>query len=347
MNIPDKTKRLVAPLPELVPAKLIADANESYLSMPVWLASEIFEALAETPLNRYPDPLARKVCEYAAAYYGVKPSQITAGCGSDELIGVIVNALTPAEGRMLLSEPDFGSYRFCAELREMTCVGKARGDGKPDIQALLREAREGDCVMLSNPCNPTGQGIEREAVLELVRRAPCLVVLDEAYMDFWDQSVADMVGELENLIVLRTASKSVGLASIRLGFALACETLTGFLRTAKLPYNVTGLTQSVGAAVYKHPELLRENAARLAQSARALYAGLRDVLQDREGYTLTDTLTNFVLLTPPDAPALYRALLKRDIRVRMIGPSGSMLRITGGTEQENAAIIAALREEIL
>lgn len=346
MNIPEKTKRLIAPLPKLVPAKIIADGNESFEPMPIWLAAEIMTALAETPLNRYPDPLARKVCEPAAAYYGVQSSQITAGCGSDELIQVIVNAFVPAGGRMLLCEPDFGSYRFCAELREMVCVAKAREDGKPDLSALLAVAQQGDCVMLSNPCNPTGQGIEREAVLAFVRQAPCLVVIDEAYMDFWDQSVADAIGECDNLIVLRTASKSVGLASIRLGFALACETLTEYLRTAKLPYNVTGLTQSVGAVVYGYPEMLRENAKTLARSARMLYNKLLSVFADREEFTVTDTLTNFVLLSAPDTQKLYEFMLAKEIRVRILRGEKPLLRITAGTEAENDAIAAALREAI-
>ncbi|MDR1736960.1 MAG: histidinol-phosphate aminotransferase family protein [Oscillospiraceae bacterium] len=346
MLIPEKIKTIAAPLPELLPADIVVDANESFRLFPEDIAREMAEELAATPLNRYPDPLARKVCLPAAEYYGVGAEQITAGCGSDELISVIVNALVPPEGRLLLCEPDFGTYRFCAELRGCVCVASKRVDGRPDLAALLNEAREGDCVIFSNPCNPTGQGIAREETLDMVRRAPCLVVVDEAYMDFWDQSAVSAIGELENLIILRTASKSVGLASIRLGFALAGETLTGFIRKAKLPYNVTGPTQSIGAAAYRHPEWLRQNAATLRESAQNLFGALSALLAGREGYGLTDTITNFILLCPPDAQELYKFLLARGIRVRILGGARPLLRITGGAENENAAVIAAIGEFI-
>lgn len=346
MLIPDKAKTLTSPLPDFVPAEVVLDANESFCPMPDRQRAEIAAALAATPLNRYPDPLASKVCEKAAAYYGVSPEHITAGCGSDELISVIIASLVPQEGRVLLSEPDFGTFRFCAEMRELVCVAQMRQNGLPDLEALKREARAGDCVILSNPCNPTGQGVGREETLDLARSVPCLAVLDEAYMDFWDQSVVPEIVSLDNLIVLRTASKNVGLAGIRLGFALAGAELTRCLRCAKLPYNVTALTQRVGEVVYSYPELLRENAAKMAASARSLYAALAPVVAGRDGWRLTDTLANFVLLDAPDGKAVYDGLLARGIRVRILG-TPPYLRITGGSEAENAILINAIKELIV
>ena len=350
MLIPGKAKALASPLPDFVPAQVVLDANESFCPMPAWMAAEIAAALADTPLNRYPDPLASRVCEKAAAYYGVSPEYMTAGCGSDELISVIIASLIPQTGRVLLSEPDFGTFRFCAEMRELVCAARARQNGLPDLEALKREAREGDCVIFSNPCNPTGQGISREETLDLIRSVPCLAVVDEAYMDFWDQSVAREVESLDNLIVLRTASKNVGLAAIRLGFALAGAELTACLRAAKLPYNVAALTQRAGEVVYSYPDWLRESAARMRASARALYAALTPLAAGRAGYRLTDTLANFVLLHAPDGKALYESLLARGIRVRILGEGSEnppYLRITGGSEEENETLINAMKELIV
>lgn len=351
MLIPTKAKTLVSPLPKLVPAEVVLDSNECFCPMPAWMAAEIAVALADTPLNRYPDPLAAKVCRKAAAYYGVSPERVTAGCGSDELISVIIASLIPQDGRVLLSEPDFGTYRFCSEMRELVCVAQMRQDGLPDLAALKQEAKAGDCIILSNPCNPTGQGIGREAMLDLTRSVPSLVVLDEAYMDFWDegQSLSQDIDTLDNLIILRTASKNVGLAAIRLGFALASAELTRCLRAAKLPYNVTALTQRVGEVVYSYPEHLRENAAKMFASARSLYAALGPTVAGREGFQLTDTVANFVLLHAPDANALYEGLLSKGIRVRILGASAGnppYLRITGGSETENDALVTAVKELI-
>ena len=344
MILPEKIKTLEAPMPTPVPAAVVLDANESYIDPPLWLEQAMLEVVARTDLKRYPDPMAAELCEAAASYYGVATENMTAGCGSDELISVLVTALIPQEGRLLLSEPDFGMYRFYAELREVVCVNAPRQGGALDMEALLAEAQDGDCIIFSNPCNPTGQGITAERLLEFVQKAPCLVVADEAYMDFWDQSLAGAVRRLDNLIVLRTASKACGLAGLRLGFALAGERLTDILRAAKSPYNVSTLTQRLGTLFFRHPDYLRECAEQLRESARQLYRSLDRLTESSEDYAVTATLTNFVLLTCPEPQVLYEGLLAKGIRVRRLKTA---LRITGGTEEENAAVLSALRELML
>ena len=127
-------------------------------------------------------------------------------------------------------------------------------------------------VIFSNPCNPTGQGITAEDARKLVKSGKALVVLDEAYMDFWDQPLLKEAAEYDNLIVLKTASKAVGSASIRLGFAVANKTITKALcRAVKSPYNVNTLSQKIGKCIYKHKELLKERTDEIKKNTKELY----------------------------------------------------------------------------
>lgn len=321
------------------------DANESYLPLPQEASTAVQKALVGTALNRYPDPAAAGVCARFAEYYQVDPNLVTAGNGSDELISVIVNTfLQKGEGAMVLA-PDFSMYAFYLALAEVECVRvDKKEDFTIDADTVLDALRKNNCRMLlfSNPCNPTGQGLEREEVLKIIRGTDALVVLDEAYMDFWDdaQSLVREVAGYDNLIVLRTCSKMMGMAALRLGFAVASQPLTRVLRAAKSPYNVNTLTQTVGEAVLSHPDAIRRGREKILHSLDSLVKAL-STLKLKEGETLLPTCTNFVVLRTPRAQALFEGLRARSIIVRCFP---GFLRITAGSEEENAALVDALRQ---
>ena len=124
---------------------------------------------------------------------------------------------------------------------------------------LISRAREADAKLLifSNPCNPTSLAATQADILRIVNGLPgCLVVVDEAYMDFAEGSILRMAGEHDNLIVLKTCSKAFGMAAIRLGFAVARPGLILALKAAKSPYNVNSMTQAVGCVLFSHPGYL-------------------------------------------------------------------------------------------
>ena len=238
------------------------DANESFLPLSHEAQKAVQKALGEAAFNRYPDPAAAGVCGRFAGYYGLDPAMVTAGNGSDELISVIVNTFLQKGERATVLSPDFSMYSFYLALAEVECVTLQKGENfEIDVASCLSSLRSSDSRMLlfSNPCNPTGRGLSREQVLELVRGTDALIVLDEAYMDFWDdaQSLVRETEIYDNLIVLRTCSKMMGLAALRLGFAVANPSLTRVLRAAKSPYNVNALTQLAGEAVLSYPDAIR------------------------------------------------------------------------------------------
>ena len=199
-------------------------------------------------------------------------------------------------------------------------------------------------ILFSNPCNPTSLGLSRKQVRKLIRSVDSLVVLDEAYMDFWDQSLLSEVEDYENLIILRTSSKAIGCAAIRLGFAVANERLSNALRAVKSPYNVNSFTQMAGTVLFQHKELLERARRQIICQRESLYDALLSVQKEFPGkYKLWKPETNFVFIkpeVPEDARRIFEFLLKNQIAIRCMG---NYLRITAGSPEENAELIKLWR----
>jgi histidinol-phosphate aminotransferase len=305
------------------------DVNESFIELPTEQIMRAVLDIDQVKLNRYPDPYASRCVNAFASLFDVDPRLVTAGNGSDELIGLICAGLLEKGKTVGVYSPDFSMYSFYAKLYELNVVELAR-DAKP----------EADCLIFSNPCNPTSTGIEKPEVLRLVRDNPeTLVIVDEAYMDFWDesQSMLSEVGRFANLIVLRTCSKSVALAGIRLGFAVANEQITRALRTIKSPFNVNSLTQAIGTAILSDAEGYRSAIALLKQNTAILreYLGKLGMFEE-----ICDTKANFVFCKVRKAQKIYEYLLTKGIAVRHFP---GHLRICAGSADEIKMLLKELQ----
>ncbi len=283
--------------------------------------------------NRYPDPLASGVCSLMGTYCGVPGKRVVAGNGSDELISIIMSIL-PRGAKVVVCEPDFEMYRVYATLFELHVFPCDRVTGLPDVDALVKCGQDADAVILSNPCNPTGQGLPRDKTMYLLDKLPCLCVIDEAYMDFWDQSVLGNIDAYPHLLVLKTCSKNIGLAGIRLGFAITGKELAAVIRSVKSPYNVNALTQAVGEVVLRRPQWIRERTAQIMRAKEYLLSRL-------EGWDVTDTKTNFVLLKTNQAKEWHASLKGHGIATRL---RSDALRITAGLKAETDALMDALED---
>lgn len=322
--------------------KIRLDANESFWSIPSSVMSKILETVALTSYNRYPDSTAAELCSRFAAYHRVNPANVTAGNGSDELISVICNAFLMKGDVILTVSPDFSMYKFYASIVEAQCVEyQKKPDLTIDVDKLIASAREHNAKMIlfSNPCNPTSLGLKREEVRRLITSVDALVVLDEAYMDFWNESLLGEVEKYDNLIILRTCSKAFGMAGIRLGFAVANSTLTNAVKAVKSPYNVNSLTQGIGSVILSEKEMIDSAVAQIVASREELYSELRRIESDyREEMHVYPSVTNFVFVRLDQAKEMFQSLLNAGIAVRFMG---DFLRITAGTKEENAALVKA------
>jgi histidinol-phosphate aminotransferase len=323
------------------------DAMENPYPLPAGVRTRLSEALARVPINRYPDGGAHAAKGALRRVFSIPVDQdLLLANGSDELIQIITSALACPGAAMLVPEPSFVMYRMNALYAGMRFIGvPLRGDFRLDRAAMLAaiERERPSLVYLAYPNNPTGNlfaAIDVEAVL---RAAPGLVVIDEAYYAFADASFLPRVAEFANLLVLRTVSK-VGMAGIRLGYAVAAPEWIAELNKVRQPYNVNALTQAAAEALLTDTGWIAEQAAAI----RTGRARLETELKRLPGTTVFPTQTNFVLVRVTDANEMFEGLKARCILVKNLHGwhplLANCLRITVGTTEENDLLLAALNE---
>jgi histidinol-phosphate aminotransferase len=341
-KLPGKLKNLKPYTPVNGEFRARLNANESFIKHDnEWILSK----LTEIDLHRYPDPYAKKACEAFGKFYGVNPEFVTAGNGSDELISIIVSCFLEKGDKVLCFEPDFSMYFFYPKLYELDIkIQKKNDDFLIDIDSAIKFCNDENikCILLSNPCNPTSVGIIGSEIKRLIESVSALVVVDEAYMEFWNEgeSLLPKVNEYSNLIILKTCSKAIGLAGIRLGFAIAERKITSALKAAKSPYNVNVLTQEIGALILQNKEFAQEKIKQIILSKENLKTKI-----ENEKFTffegIYDSKSNFLFIKTKGAENVCNALLHRGIAINKFGEN---LRITCGSEEENNALIMVLQE---
>ncbi len=317
------------------------DSNESFLRVPEYVLGEAMRDIEKIQFNRYPDPTADKLCEAYANYYGLNAENIAAGNGSDELINIICGGFLMSGEKYAVFQYDFSMYDFYAHLAGANKVVIPQNDDfTVDVDKVISVCQSEKVRMLifSNPCNPTSIGIERYEVRRIIKSLPdTLVVLDEAYMDFWDQSLLDEVTEYDNLIILKTLSKAFGLAGLRCGFAVANKKLTTVIKAIKSPFNVNSITQAFGAAVLKHKAESKCAFRQIIQSTAELQMAFDKLAESYpDAITVLKSNTNFITIKMDNAADLYLYLRDQGIIIRYFG---SFVRITAGNRSENAQLV--------
>ena len=340
----DKVKNLTPYEPISGTYEIRLDANESFLTFPEEIENEMVEALKNSALNRYPDPMATKLVKGFADYFDVNADCVTAGNGSDEIISVIMNAFLQKGDRILTLEPDFSMYRFYAEIAECESV-KYQKDQNLDVNIddviSLANKENVRIVIFSNPCNPTSRIVTKDDVRKLINSVDSLVVLDEAYMDFAeDESLLSEFENYDNLIILKTCSKALGSAALRLGFAVANKTLTNVIRAVKSPYNVNSVSQALGEVLFSHPDYIDKCIETVVKSRKELYNEILKIESDKIE-KIYETHTNFVFMKVRNAKEIFKKMKDNSIIIRNMG---DYLRITAGTEYENAKMLETFRK---
>jgi histidinol-phosphate aminotransferase len=214
------------------------------------------------PYNRYPDPRQNKLKEKIASLKGVTTNQVFLGNGSDEAIDLLIRAFCePGTDNVIIMDPTYGMYKVAAEINNIKIKkGYLTPDYELDAQQLLKTADgKTKLIFLCSPNNPTGNSLERNAVFEVIRNFPGIVILDEAYIDFSSgSSLLTELNELPNLVILQTFSKAWGLAGIRLGMAFADPAVISVLNKVKYPYNINILTQQKALELIDKTEQTRK-----------------------------------------------------------------------------------------
>ncbi len=299
------------------------------------------------PFNRYPDPLQWKVKEAISAIKHVPAANIFLGNGSDEPIDLLYRAFCePRIDNVVAIEPTYGMYKVCANINDIE-YRKVLLNNSFDFSAdeMLQVADEKTKLMwLCSPNNPTGNSLNQDEIVKLLKNFKGIIVVDEAYIDFSSQSgFATKLHEFPNLVILQTFSKAWGSAAIRLGMAFASVEIVQVLNKIKYPYNINILTQKQALKALQE----KEQVINWVQTLISERAWLTDELQKLDIIKhIYPTDANFVLVKVDDANAVYQYLVNKSIIVRnrnTVSLCLGCIRITVGTREENEVLIENLK----
>ncbi len=325
------------------------DAMENPYPLPERLAQLLGERLGRAPINRYPDPHSAALKDRLREVLGI-PAELglLVGNGSDEIIQIVTLALAQPGATMLAFEPSFVMYQMVAAFCGMKYVGvPLNADFTLDLpraEAAIREHRPA-LIFVAYPNNPTGNLFDRAGLERILDMAPGLVVSDEAYFPFNDESFLRSLGTRPNLVMMRTVSK-LGLAGLRLGLLAGPSDWLGEFEKLRLPYNVNVLTQLAADLVLGEVEALREQAAAIRAERERLWPALAALA----GVEAFPTAANFILFRVAQADRVFDGLKQRGILIKNLSHSHSLLanclRTTVGTPQENERFLSALKETL-
>jgi histidinol-phosphate aminotransferase len=318
---------------------ILLDANENSFGSAI--------TVDNLSLNRYPDPYQREVRALLAAMNIVAQENIFVGVGSDEVIDLIVRVFCePKKDSVVLVEPTYGMYRVAASIQDVnvrSCL--LTKDFQINVEEVKKKIDDTTkLIFCCSPNNPTSNLLHSEDILALCELGK-IVIVDEAYIDFAKtESLAKLVFDRPNLIVLRTLSKAWGLAGVRFGYCIADAIIISYLMKVKPPYNINALTSRMVLQALSKQAEVRKTIETIIKERMWLAKELEQLLCVKKVY---HTDANFILVRCTDATALYRMLVEKDIIVRNRSTEPLLencLRITVGTHSENEMLIQAMKE---
>jgi histidinol-phosphate aminotransferase len=306
---------------------------------------ETIEAALHRGLQRYPDPLATQFREVAGRLLGFDPEWILCGNGSDDVLTIITRTFVRPGGLVRFAYPGYLLYETLAELqgarvdriffREDWTLGPEFAHDSPGLSI----------VFLANPNSPSGTMIAPKQVAQWAEMLPCPLVVDEAYADFAPYNCLELVREYDNVLVVRSLSKSYALAGLRFGFVVAQPHLIEHLRKVKDSYNCDVLSIAGATAAISDQNWFVQTRAKIVRTRERL----RQEMQ-RLGFSVADSQANFTWNVHPEVPAreLYEHLKRRNILVRYMNfPDwGDGIRITVGTDEQIDTCLAEIRNAL-
>jgi len=322
---------------------------ENPYRLPEALRREIADAVANAEINRYPDPTAPALMKRLREVMGIgREYDVLLGNGSDEIIHIVTQCVARPGAVVLAPRPCFFMFSQYAQFAGLPYIGVLlKPDFTLDTASFLRALAEHQpaVVFIDYPNNPSGKLFSEEAIAQIIAAAPGLVVIDEAYNAFARKTFMTRLAEFPNLVVMRTLSK-LGLAGIRLGYAVGRPEWIREFDKVRPPYNVNVLTQ-VGAERLLAPHDVLEAQARSINAERDRLTGELRKLHD---VTVFPSDANFILVRVPDAHRVFEGMRRRGVLINNLHTGVPLLdgcvRLTIGTPEENRRCRAAFGEPL-
>ena len=341
--VPIEPTEILSQRAELPSGKVIKlDGNEN----PYGCSPKVYQALATYPYyHNYPDPEQRELRKALGKYTGLGCQHIVCGMGSDELIDLILRLFLKPGDEVINCPPTFGMYPFSTDVCGGRVVDVPRTEDFTLDVVGMKKALTGrtKAIFVTSPNNPTGGIVTEKEVMELVDTGK-IVVVDEAYFEFSNVTMANLVPSYPNLIVLRTFSKWAGLAGLRIGYGFFPIEIADYLMKIKQPYNANAAAQAAVLASLADIGYLRANVARIVMERERLFGKLKEV-----GWLKPyPSQGNFILCYLPEGKSkkIWQQLRKKGIFVRYFDTPllKDCLRISVGRPEDTDALVKALKE---
>jgi len=329
------------------PYEIKVDANENPFPHHKDFKNAMSEWLDEKDnITRYPDTDAHELRHKIAEHYSILKDNVLCGVGSDQVIECIIKVFIEPGDKVIVPTPSFSMYKLSAiinhgQIIEVPLDTEFEYDLDLFINTIIKEQPK--LVFLCTPNNPTGCVLNKADILKVVKSADCPVVVDEAYAEFTGISVIDEINNYDNLIVVRTFSKTYGLAGLRTGYGLACKEMIDTIYVTKPPYNLSSFSQKASLFVLEHHDFYMKQVEELNNQRVLLVKELEQLSIIEKIYT---SGTNFILIKVNNT--LIPKLLESElILVRDYPPTGELancIRLSVGSGEENKRILEVLSD---
>ncbi len=303
------------------------------------------KALAADALRLYPDPAASDLVAAIAKYHGLSEDRVFVGVGSDDVLAMSFMTFFNSDKPILFPDITYSFYDVWADMLRIPYETLPVNDAFEIVPEDYNKQNGG--IVFPNPNAPTGIYMPLASVREIVSKNPdVIVIVDEAYIDFGGESALSMIDEFENLLVVRTFSKSRSMAGLRIGYAMGNPVLIKYLNDVKYSYNSYTMNRpsiELGVLSIQDDAYFKETVEKVIHTRERFSAGLKEL-----GFTVLPSSTNFVFASHKKVPAreLFTGARERGVIVRYFDKPriDNFLRISIGTDEEMDTCLAVLKE---
>lgn len=304
-------------------------------------------SLEDLSINRYPNNDYEDLKVLYAEYVNLSAENVIVGNGSDEMLNLVISNYIN-HGKVLVTlNPDFGMYDFYCSMNEGT-IKKFNinlNEGPIDIWNFIEFSKEekADLIIFSNPNNPTGMAFSRDEIIEILDNLKNTIILvDEAYYEFFGQSVVDLVESYDNLLVTRTLSKAWGMAALRVGFLIGGRKVIKELSKLKVPYNINSYSNMIATNNLKYKEIMIESVDKITKEREFLFKKLKEF--NNEDIKFYKSNGNYIFGMGKGTHKLGKLLEEDGILIRDF--NNNSIRITVGSRAENIVLIKSIERII-
>ena len=332
--------------PDFLTSVVKLDSNENYVFSKQFQNEIISSAKKNSDVRAYPLGDIEHLIDKISKFLKIPSSMIGVGNGSDQILDLILSNFASKQTKILTSNPTFGFFEERCKLYSIPLIAIPFSNKmKLNVEDFLKQSKNADILYLDSPNNPTGFQFSKTELHQLVSSFDGLVIIDEAYGEFGMFSLVNMTKTHENLIVVKTLSKSFGLAGLRLGYFIANKKFTDvFMNILQYPYPLSTITIEAGIMALEKSNLMKDTVSIIKLERKRII----DALRKYDAFEVFDSKANFVLFDAKGSyKRIYSALAEQGIMIRKLGKIGNhngCLRVTVGTKEMNSKFLLAVRD---